>query len=140
MAITHPYVALHYDLMERADEEKDLERKKALLLEDVSIFEDFVRDYKSQVDEEVERSMYMGHLIGEKYPLKYYKEKRAWMYNVPRYSSFKALAIIYEKEGDFAAAIDICRIAIKVGQTNDGTKGGMSGRLEKLLAKQKKKA
>ena len=52
-----------------------------------------------------------------------------------RIDSFKKLAMCYEKKGDYAAAIEICERAIKAGQSNDGTKGGMTGRIEKLKAK-----
>lgn len=51
--------------------------------------------------------------------------------------SFKQLCIIYEKEKNYAAAIEICKKAIKY-ELHDGTKADFSGRLEKLLSKETK--
>ena len=48
---------------------------------------------------------------------------------------FKRLAIIYEKEGDLDKAISVCLLALSLGLDNDGTKAGMTGRLEKLKKK-----
>lgn len=46
---------------------------------------------------------------------------------------FKRFAIICEKEGDLPHAIWACQQAISLGLTDDGTKAGMKGRLEKLF-------
>lgn len=53
---------------------------------------------------------------------------------LPRIPSFQQLAIIYEKTGRFQEAIDICNLALKYNLT-DSTKGGYTGRLEKLMKK-----
>ncbi|MFQ9176559.1 MAG: hypothetical protein ACLS6Q_01340 [Christensenellaceae bacterium] len=50
--------------------------------------------------------------------------------------AFKRLCIIYEKEENYAAAIEICKKAIKY-ELHDGTKADFSGRLERLLRKEK---
>lgn len=50
--------------------------------------------------------------------------------------AFKQLCIIYEKEENYAAAIEICKKAIKY-ELHDGTKADFSGRLERLLRKEK---
>lgn len=43
--------------------------------------------------------------------------------------------MIYEKQGNFQKAIDICAEAIEIGAINDGTKGQMRGRLARLIKK-----
>lgn len=48
---------------------------------------------------------------------------------------FKRFAIICEKKGNIPQAIWACKQAISLNLTNDGTKGGMQGRLDKLLKK-----
>ena len=49
--------------------------------------------------------------------------------------AFKQLCIIYEKEKNYAAAIEICKKAINY-ELHDGTKATFTGRLEKLQAKE----
>lgn len=53
------------------------------------------------------------------------------------YYSFIRLAVIYEKQKRYQEAIRICENAIRLKATNDGTKGGMKGRLERLKKKEK---
>lgn len=53
---------------------------------------------------------------------------------LPRIPSFSQLAIIYEKEGRYQDAIDICRLALKNG-VQEKTKSGFEGRIEKLEKK-----
>lgn len=133
----YPYIAMHFALLEQIRQQIDIEIKKRLCLEDISIYPDFCRETILQADEAAENAMRMGHLIGETYPLEYYKKKRASMYRIPRYPSFKMLAIIFEKEKEYDDAIGICKDAIKSGCIDDGTKGGMKERLRKLEAKKK---
>lgn len=52
--------------------------------------------------------------------------------NVPAY---KRLAMIYEKQGRYEEAIEICAAAIHDGVVDDGTKGRMRGRLARLIRK-----
>lgn len=47
----------------------------------------------------------------------------------------KTLAMIYEKRGEFQRAATICVYAIENGYTKDGTKGGMRGRLSRMIKK-----
>ncbi|EMA53765.1 tetratricopeptide repeat protein [Halococcus thailandensis] len=54
--------------------------------------------------------------------------------DVPRIPSFKRLAIIYQKQGNHEAALDICDQALEIG-TTDGTKGGFEGRKDRLRMK-----
>lgn len=51
------------------------------------------------------------------------------------YVSFQRLAIIYEKQGEYQKAIDICRQAIELGFYKDGTAGQMPGRMARLIKK-----
>lgn len=48
------------------------------------------------------------------------------------YPAFKNLALLYERRGGLDAAISVCRDALRRGFPNDGTKGGMIGRLKRL--------
>lgn len=59
------------------------------------------------------------------------------VYVLPRCPSFQQLAIIYEKEGDYESAIQICELAIKY-HLKDTTKGGFKARLSKLQGKLEK--
>lgn len=53
---------------------------------------------------------------------------------MPFIPSFKTLAIILEKEGNFAEAISVCNLAMSYGLT-DKTSGGYIERRQKLLKK-----
>lgn len=109
-----PVVRRHYDLL---DEEgrlyskihksgdyhsADAYRFESICKEDISIAEEFVRLYKN--NREI----------------------------VPRYPCFKQLAIFYEKQGNYHLAVTVCEEAIRLGFEEDGTQGGMTGRMEKL--------
>lgn len=54
---------------------------------------------------------------------------------VPNYAAFKYLAMLFEKRGEYRAAISVCEVAIAKGYSDDGTKGGMYGRIERLKKK-----
>jgi hypothetical protein len=62
-------------------------------------------------------------------------------YREPPYYSFvtaepfKRFSIISEKQGDLPQAIWACRQAIALGLTDDRTKAGMQGRLDRLMKK-----
>lgn len=62
-------------------------------------------------------------------------EKKYGEDSPPSVPAFKRLAMIYEKQKDFASAIKVCMDAIKCGATVDGSKGGMQGRLARLVKK-----
>ena len=47
----------------------------------------------------------------------------------------KTLAMVYEKRCEYQRAATICVYAIENGYTNDGTKGGMRGRLARMMKK-----
>lgn len=131
----YPHITMHYELLEQITREKNPEIKKRLCLEDISIFPEFRKELLMQADEIVQKSKASDDRIGEHHPLEYYKRKYAHNYIIPRFPSFKALAIIYEREGEYEEAIGICKDAIKLGLQDDGTKGGMTERIRKLQAK-----
>lgn len=54
------------------------------------------------------------------------------------FSTFKRLAIIYEKQKRYQDAIEVCEGAIALDATNDGTDGGMQARLARLKKKLEK--
>lgn len=51
------------------------------------------------------------------------------------FKSFTRLAIVYEKREEYAKAAELCAQAIALGVTNDGTQGGMAGRLARICKK-----
>lgn len=102
-----PHIGIHYALLEHIAAAKTEKEKEYLCRKDVSIYPDFCEEWEIQ---------------SPKTP-------------IPRYPSFKTLAILYEKSGRIDEAIEICKEAIRAGAVNDGTKGGMEARLKKLQAK-----
>lgn len=52
--------------------------------------------------------------------------------------TFQRLAIIYEKQGKYDEAIEVCKQAIQYGILRDGTQGGMQGRIARIMSKKKK--
>jgi tetratricopeptide (TPR) repeat protein len=71
--------------------------------------------------------------------LDYKTLKKYWIkYNEeipPVMSAYKRLAMIYEKQGEYKKAIEVCKEAIDEGCNNDGSKGMMEGRLARLERK-----
>ncbi len=134
----HPFVQLHFELLEQIRAEKDPEKKKLLCMNDIELYHDFCNGWIMEADDKKISRIMFDRRIGEEHPPAYYEEKYKSAYTLPRYSSFKELAILYEKEGDYKSAIDVCKEAIEVGQTNDGTKGGMTARMERLRKKMAK--
>lgn len=59
---------------------------------------------------------------------------KEWDGEPPRIPSFKRLAIIYEKQGKYQEAIEVCDKALKRG-LEDNTKGGFESRKERLKKK-----
>ena len=113
-----PILRQHYNLL--ADEERlysrvhqsgdyrssDAYHFEAVCKEDISLAEEFVQLHKK------------------------------YNQTIPHYPCFKQLAIFYEKQGNYHLAITVCEEAIRLGFEDDGTKGGMTGRIEKLEKKQ----
>lgn len=62
------------------------------------------------------------------------------MRSLPEYSSFKRLAIIYEKRKEYDEAIAVCQRAIELGYFRDGTEGQMPGRIARLIKKKGQEA
>ena len=53
----------------------------------------------------------------------------------PRTDAFKLLSILYERQGRIDDAANVCLKSIEYGYEADGTKGGMRGRLARLIKK-----
>lgn len=53
---------------------------------------------------------------------------------LPRVPTFQYLATVYAEDGEFGKAIKVCELAIGFG-LEDGTKGGFSGRMERIKKK-----
>ena len=53
----------------------------------------------------------------------------------PDYPTYKRLAIIYEKQKKYDAAIEVCKAAIEKSFPDDGSEGGMAGRIARLQKK-----
>ena len=51
---------------------------------------------------------------------------------IPVYSSFQRLSLLYEKQGNYDEAIVPCQRAIEIGFFKDGTKSGYKGRIARL--------
>ena len=51
--------------------------------------------------------------------------------------AYHRLAMLYEKRGQYEFAINVCVDAIRNDATSDGSKGGMKGRLARMLKKAK---
>lgn len=65
-----------------------------------------------------------------------YDEIRGRDYKQPMpYEAFKRLSIIYEKRGEYEQAAMVCKRALDMGITRDGTDGGMLGRFARLSKK-----
>ena len=129
----------HYEIISLLETEKDQQKIKQLCIEDISLLPAFKEETKKQGDKAAKEAMEFDKKLGLKIePFSYYQALRSQCYCIPRFPSFKTLAIIYEKEKDYDNAIKICQLAIDEGQGNDRTKGGMNGRIEKLKKKQEK--
>lgn len=116
--LTRPHIALHYELMKQINMCWDEEKKIRLCLEDVGIAEEFAAEYNEYIQEQDARHAAYG-------------EEPTGM-KLPRYPSFQALAIYYQKHGQIEEAIEVCEQALKLGFTSDTMKGGTAARLEKL--------
>ena len=62
-------------------------------------------------------------------------EDTDWYTPILFYDTFKRLAIIYEKRKEYDKAIDVCKQAINLGITKDGSQGGYHGRMARLIRK-----
>lgn len=51
---------------------------------------------------------------------------------IPTYPSFKILALLYEHREEYEEALIVCKQAVNLGFVDDGTKGTMTKRIEKL--------
>lgn len=102
------YTKQHFELMEKIRAEKDHDTLLALCEIDASIADKFKSEWQAQFPNDL---------------------------RLPRYPAFQKLAIIHEKQGNYRAAIAICKKAIALGFDYDGTKNGMKGRIARLEKK-----
>jgi tetratricopeptide (TPR) repeat protein len=111
---------------------KWIERCINYCLEDIKIFPEFKKEY---LEEEKARMLKLANspFTNKKERKKYLKEAEAVTFNL-RVPSFQRLAIIYDNQGRYAEAIEICQLALDYG-LQDGTKVGFEGRIEKLRKK-----
>jgi len=58
----------------------------------------------------------------------------------PQYDSFRRLAIIYERQGKYVEAIDICNRAIELGIEDEGSSISLKERRKKLIEKAQQKS
>lgn len=65
---------------------------------------------------------------------KHYNEEGKLVFTPPRFPSFQRLAIIYDSQGKYQEAINVCKKAIK-HNLKDGTKTGFEGRIKRLEKK-----
>ena len=129
-------ITQHFDILSKLEEETNTETIKKLCIEDIGLLTTFKEEMKKRGDDMAKKDMELDRTLG--LPVEsfsYYQKRNSFYYNIPCFTTFKKLAIIYEKEKDYENAIKICRLAISEGQERDGTKAGMTGRLEKLLKK-----
>jgi len=101
-------------------------------LDDIKIFPEFKKEY---LDEERARKLKLANspLIDKKEREKLLDKTENNTFNL-QVPSFERLAIIYEKQGRYKEAIEICQLAISHG-LKDSTKGGFEGRIERLQKK-----
>ena len=130
----HSYKALveYGRLYETLMATKDAEIKKEICIRMIGITKEALIESKDFIQKEMAAYKASKEAIGVYYPDEYYtKDEHSFCNSIP----FKTLAIIYEKEGKYAEAISICRYAQAYGFENDYTKGGMTGRINKLTKK-----
>ncbi|MGI6491493.1 MAG: hypothetical protein ACOX0T_03600 [Pelotomaculum sp.] len=117
----------------RIDESPEwLERCIEYCLEDIKIFPDFKKEYLQE--ERARRSRLADSpFIDDKERKTLFEEteNNAFDLQIP---SFHRLAIIYENQGKYEEAIDICELAISYG-LKDGTQSGYEGRIARLTKK-----
>ena len=97
----------HFALLDALRSEKDPQRQKTICINDIALVDQFNKEYINEYGKPLPKS----------------------------YPSFKKLAVIYEKEGDYLEAINVCKKAIAAGYKQDGTQGGMPARMKKLKEK-----
>lgn len=137
MSTGFPALDAHYAFTEMLLTEKNPDIVERICLEDIGLAEDYIKQLELFIQNSIEKSKHMDSLVDNYHDNAYYEQKFS-MYRNGVYTSFKTLAILYEKRGNLQEAINICQRAIALGFTRDGTQGGMAARLDKLNRKLRK--
>lgn len=136
MAKSYPAIEKHFEILSALETENDTEKIKKLCIKDIDLLPSFKEETKRRGDDMAKQALDYDKKLGlQVHPFSYYQERNSVSYNIPRFPTFKTLVIIYEQEKDYESAIAVCKRAIAEGQERDGTKSGMTGRLERLLKK-----
>lgn len=122
----------YVDLQQSLLETKDTAIKELTCLEMIQMLPQVLPLNKQFRDEWICARKESHEYFAEYHPDSYYSEHAPKFINV---IPFKTLAIINEKSGNLKNAIWFCEYAISLGLNDDGTKGGMEGRLSKLKKK-----
>lgn len=131
----YPAITRHFEICERLMilREKDAEEKERLCGEMIRIIPNAKKEAEEYSKRKIDCMKKFHAETGEKHPDEYYQR---YVLTIPTVNPFKILAIMYEKNGEYDKAIQICNEALTFpGYESDGTKGGMKGRLEKLMKK-----
>ena len=93
-------------------------------------------DYKGRVADELIKVCNEDIAISTNF----YKLSERCNYPIPLYPAFKYLAMLFEKREEYQEAINVCKLAIAKGYSDDDTKSGMQGRIARLEKKMTRKA
>lgn len=128
----HSYKALekYFSLRESLFTVKEPEQIKSICWTMIEYVPLALKEQQEFNDQHIKALKESHEAIGRHEPDEYYR-----YVDFVTAEPFKRYAIICEKEGNLPTAIWSCQQAIHFGLTNDGTKGGMTGRLEKLMKK-----
>jgi len=103
------------------DKDGFIEKCKNMCKADIEIFEDC-------------KILFQGSIAITVDGFQYIAEQKDYNMFLFTFFSFKRLAMLYEKEGKYEKAINICEKALKYG-LRDGTNGGFSARIKRLRKK-----
>jgi len=107
----------HFDLMPKIDE----------LYSSVMYSKDYTGRKAKQLEELCKRDMSLAPAVW-----RCMKRDSPSLRSRPTYPSYRQLATLYERRGDYENAVEVCKKAIRDGYNDDGTQMKMSGRLERI--------
>lgn len=133
-------VDLHFEYLylinmyyKKRNEKEYLEKCIYICKKDIELYPLFKSSY---IKEDLKRLKFLLslHEIGSKEYQKYQEKIINYEYPNLNIPSFKRLAIIYEDQGKYKEAIEVCKLALEYG-LDDGTQGGFKGRIQRLERK-----